>query len=300
MPGRDHLSTGEGKGLEKAYRLSAEGIWTPIFGLMHRDEEYDPAGFDVLVKMQADHFWYRGRHRLIDREFQRAIGDRAGRGWPAPEVVDLGGGCGGWMKYLMDRHGSAIAEAALADSSLRALELARSSIGDGISYYQADLMSLGWTGRWDIAFLLDVIEHLPDDVGALRQVQGALRPGGLLFLTVPALPFFWSYNDVIAKHLRRYVKKDLERLASESGLRLIRWRYFMFVLSPLILLRRLFPLDVTAIPARRVREHVSGTHATPLSPINGLLAFLLTMEETLGRVILYPWGASLLGVFGKE
>ncbi len=34
---------------------------------------------------------------------------------------------------------------------------------DGI--HQIDLMNLGWRERWDVAFLLDVIEYLPDDVG---------------------------------------------------------------------------------------------------------------------------------------
>jgi hypothetical protein len=38
---------------------------------------------------------------------------------------------------------------------------------DGI--HQIDLMNLGWRERWDVAFLLDVIEHLPDDV--------VVRPG---------------------------------------------------------------------------------------------------------------------------
>jgi hypothetical protein len=36
-----------------------------------------------------------------------------------------------------------------------------------VARYQVNLLSLGWTNRWDAAFLLDVIEHLPDDAAAL-------------------------------------------------------------------------------------------------------------------------------------
>jgi 2-polyprenyl-3-methyl-5-hydroxy-6-metoxy-1,4-benzoquinol methylase len=65
----------------------------------------------------------------------------------------------------------------------------------GMERYQIDLMNLGWRERWDVAFLLDIIEHLRDDAGALREAARALKPGGLLFVTTPALARFWSYND---------------------------------------------------------------------------------------------------------
>lgn len=300
MLGYEHLPFFEAEDPAGFYHRSGEGIWRPALGLKHRDEEYDSAGFDILAKMQEDHFWYRGRHLLIDREFQHEISVREDLRRRAVHIVDLGGGCGGWVKFLMTRRGSAIAEAALADSSLLALRMAQSLIGNGVSYYQADLMNLGWDQRWDIAFLLDVLEHLPDDIGALKQARRALRPKGLLLMTVPALPFFWSYNDVIAKHLRRYDKRGLEHLASESGFRLLRARYFMVLLSPLILLRRLFSPDVATMSSQQIHEHVARTHLTPLAPINSLLTFLMALEERLGRIIPYPGGASLLGVLEKN
>jgi 2-polyprenyl-3-methyl-5-hydroxy-6-metoxy-1,4-benzoquinol methylase len=81
--------------------------------------------------------------------------------------------------------------------------------------------------------LLDVIEHLPDDLQALRQARDALKPGGYLFITTPAFPQLWSYNDDMAHHLRRYRGSDFVRLARESGLTLCDSRYFMFFLSPI-------------------------------------------------------------------
>jgi SAM-dependent methyltransferase len=113
-----------------------------------------------------------------------------------------------------------ISPLALADSSEIALGMAGAVLPAGMERYQIDLMNLGWREGWDVAFLLDVIEHLPDDVGALLEAARALKPGGLLFVTTPALARFWSYNDELAHHLRRYHRRDFAELAERSGLEL--------------------------------------------------------------------------------
>src|SRR5207253_1692918 len=139
----------------------------------------------------------------------------------------LGGGCGGWIRYLNDHCPHVFGELVLADSSMRALTLAADVVGSDVKRYQVDLLRLHWRGRWDVAFLLDVLEHVPDHVEVLNQIREALRPGGLLVVTTPALYSFWTYNDDLAHHLRRYSRRDFSRLASSSGLQLCFARYFM-------------------------------------------------------------------------
>src|SRR5438874_2538868 len=79
------------------YRQISEGLWTAPSPVHHRDDEYDPAGFDVLLRMQERHFWYRGRHRFLLAAVQEQV---RGHGAPARPLraVDLGGGCGGWIR----------------------------------------------------------------------------------------------------------------------------------------------------------------------------------------------------------
>ena len=149
----------------------------------HRDDEYDPSGFTILKDMQDRHFWYRGRHRFLLESVHRNL-----NGATAPRVVDLGGGCGGWVAYLAARKRFPTAELALADSSLEALNMAADVLPAGALTFQIDLLNLPWTDRWDVAFLLDVLEHIPAHEEALRQIFGTLAPGGLLFITTPALP----------------------------------------------------------------------------------------------------------------
>ena len=213
-------------------------------------------------------------------------------------MVDLGGGCGGWVKYLVERKPAAVTEIALADSSLLALRRAGSVLPPGIARYQVDLLDLQWCERWDTAFLLDVLEHLPDDEAAMRQVAAALKPGGMLLVTMPALQFFWSYNDDDVLHRRRYDRRDLARLADASGLHLLTARYFMFFLSPLLWLSRFKPGTATLTYDQKVERSLQ-SHYVPIGPVNEVLAALFYAETPLGHYVNFPWGTSILGVFAK-
>lgn len=276
------------------YTLASDGIYQPAIPVRHREEEYAESGFDTLWAMQERHFWYLGRHRFL----LGALDQYRPSGAPPWAAVDLGGGVGGWVRYLSDRRPGLFQPLALADSSRVALRMAGEVLPPGVLRIQVDLMNLGWTEHWDVAFLLDVIEHLPDDVGALREACQALKPGGLLFVTAPALPQFWSYNDEISRHLRRYTRKDFTRLAEQADLQLGDARYFMFLLSPLYWLARRRP-GIAAMSEEEKRERVIRAHQIPARPINAALTAVFAAETPLGHRVRFPWGTSILGVFRK-
>jgi SAM-dependent methyltransferase len=276
------------------YILGPDGIHQPPTSVEHRDEEYPERGFDTLWAMQERHFWYRGRHRFLLGALDRyhAAGEAP---WAA---VDLGGGVGGWVRYLSDHRQGLFQSLALADSSRVALGMAANVLPAGTRRFQVDLTNLGWSEHWDVVFLLDVIEHLPDDLRALREARQALKPGGLLFVTTPALPQFWSYNDEIAQHLRRYTRQDFARLAKSAGLQLCDARYFMFLLSPLYWLARRRP-GVAKMTETEKREIALRAHRVPARQINVVLTAIFAAETPLGHQVRFPWGTSILAVFRK-
>ena len=276
------------------YRLSSDGIYKPDVHFEHRSEEYDQRGFDILCEMQKSHFWYRGRHRFLLSALDRFQAD-APASWSA---VDLGGGVGGWIRYLADRRQTRFSLLALADSSEMALNMSGIVLPDDVARYQIDLMNLGWHEQWDNAFLLDVIEHLPDDVRGVRQAAQALKSGGLLFVTTPALKQFWSYNDDLAHHLRRYTRRDFALLAQKSGLELLDARYFMFLLSPLYWLARQRSGTGEMSPEQQ-RQLLQDNHKVPWAPLNLALTAIFGVETPLGHWLRFPWGTSILGVFRK-
>jgi SAM-dependent methyltransferase len=283
--------------LDEAFVRAENGILRPAVPVAHREDEYDPEGFAVLRDMQARHFWYTGRHRFLLHAVRRAFRSRPAGS--ALSAIDLGGGCGGWIAYLQARQPELFRELALADSSTRALAYAENVVGPSAKRYQVDLLNLSWTNRWDAAFLLDVIEHIPDDLAVLQQVHKVLKPGGYLFVTTPAFQCFWSYNDDLSHHLRRYRRRDYARLASECGLQLCRTRYFMFFLSPLLVLSRWRAPDLASMSPQQIREHLARTHRVPARPVNAVLQTIFALETPLGAWLPFPWGTSILGVFRK-
>jgi SAM-dependent methyltransferase len=280
------------------YSRQANGIFMPTTAVVHRDNEYDSRVFSLLRDIQSRHFWYQGRHRFLLRALKLHLPVLFQRG-NFLSAIDLGGGCGGWVNWLERHLPDGIMELALADSSSRALEMAGSVMGKGIARYQADLLRLGWRDRWDIAFLLDVLEHIPADGEVLLQIKQALKPDGLLFVTAPALKCFWSYNDEIAHHVRRYSKADFSLLAEATGMRLLRSSYFMFFLSPLLWLSRLKRPDLANMEEKEIIALLERTHRVPVPAVNAFMKLIFSLETPLGLLLPFPWGTSILGVFQK-
>jgi SAM-dependent methyltransferase len=80
-------------------------------------------------------------------------------------------------------------------------------------------------GRFDVAVALDVIEHIADDVAALQCMRAAVRPGGRIIVSVPAISRLYGPKDVAIGHYRRYDRKELVKVVEAAGLCVerIRW-----------------------------------------------------------------------------
>ena len=275
-----------------------DGVWVLRRRPMHRDEEYDEKGFDVLLRMQRHHFWYRGRHHLLLNVLRQEVSKHLKTGQDL-KAIDIGAGCGGWIAYLHNKDTTIFRQLAIADSSFHALLLAESVVGSFAPRYQVDLLDLPWSEEWDVVFLLDVLEHIPDDTEALRQIRRCLRPGGLLFVTTPALKVFWTTNDELVHHQRRYSKQTFRELGECANLEILRTDYFMFFLSPLLLLSRMLNKPSSTATPDDLRNHLARTHRMPSSLVNSVLSGVFLWESSLINRISFPWGTSILGVFRR-
>ena len=71
----------------------------------------------------------------------------------------------------------------------------------------------------------NVLEHIPQDVEALRAAHRLVRPGGAVVMFVPAFPFAMSEFDREIGHVRRYTKSSLSQAFAAAGLELEEMRY---------------------------------------------------------------------------
>ena len=149
-------------------------------------------------------------------------------------------------------------------------------------------------GTFDLVTMLDVLEHIADDRGALLEVARVLRPGGLLAVAVPAYRFLWGAQDEVSEHLRRYTASESRDRVEAAGLRVKRLTYFNTLLFPPIALvrlaRRLLP---------RPKTVQSDFNVPAPGPMNASLAAVFAWESALvGRANL-PFGVSILCLAGK-
>ncbi|MDX6767739.1 MAG: class I SAM-dependent methyltransferase [Candidatus Methylacidiphilales bacterium] len=87
---------------------------------------------------------------------------------------------------------------------------------------------------YDLAIMMDVLEHVPDDQKVLSDSVSRVSKNGYVFITVPALPFLYSSHDRFLGHYRRYTIASLRRLLeSEGRLEILRTHYFFASILPL-------------------------------------------------------------------
>jgi len=226
------------------------------------------------------HWWYRGRRSVLERVIERLRLPARAR------ILDAGCGSGRNMVELA-RHGTVTG----VELSATSVALARArSVGEVI---EGSVLQMPFeSASFDLAVSLDVIEHLADDLAALRELRRVVAPGGALLITVPAYQWLWSGHDVVNHHHRRYTRRSLLQVAEQAGWESVRTTYFNSLLLPVaILLRCLERLSSKTTES-------SLDLWIPPAPLNALLEQPLALEAAIighgGRI---PVGLSLLTLF---
>ncbi len=224
--------------------------------------------YEILFRTEETHWWLSARRNIVlDWIRQR---------YPGRDDLDiLDAGCA---------EGVDISEEALQFCRKRGL----------VSVHKADLLQLPFVDdRFDFVTVLDVLEHLDDDTGALRELRRVLKPGGRVFIFAPAHKWLWSLQDEVSHHKRRYVARTLRQRVVDAGLEVERQTYVSTFLLPVIFLGRQW-LKVR----RNFREYDTENDLHPAWS-NGILRSIFQSEIPILRRTDMPFGASLLCVARK-
>ncbi len=239
-----------------------------------RDADY---AHDALVEAEGRHFWFKSRARLVRWVLHRYL----------PRTTKLlEVGCGTGFILAEIRVSFPAMRLTATDALLTSLALASRRL-PGVCFYQADACRIPFREEFDVVAAFDVLEHLDDDTGALREMAQAIRAGGSLLLTVPQHPWLWGEVDSWSRHRRRYTRRGLVATLNRAGLELAFATSFSTLTLPLLLVNR----------RRKVRQF------DPLSELrigdgaNTALGWISAVERGLIHGgMTFPWGGSLLAV----
>jgi SAM-dependent methyltransferase len=239
-----------------------------------------PEEFREMDGLEASHWWFLGKRLVLDSLLVRAKASRVGR------FLDLGCGTGGILQTLQSRGGGLVVG---VDRSPLALQFCRERgleavvLGDAVKLPFSD-------GVFGICVMMDILEHIDDEVGLLREAGRVLRPGGAALISVPAFQALWSQHDVTFEHRRRYRRHDLESRVCESGLR-VQWSSYtnFFVFAPALLWRTVRRWTGLAPTVRTDFIRVP-------RPINEALVVTYRLEAALLRHLSLPFGVSVVCV----
>jgi len=233
--------------------------------------------YERMAAHDTTHWWYRARRDILADYLTRW------GGLPKDaRILEIGCGTGHNLPMLA-QFGEI--DAIEIDETARAKASERLGKPVGTSPLP-ELVGVA-PGSYDLVAVLDVIEHVEDDVAALKAITAALKPGGRILITVPAHQWMWSAHDVVNHHKRRYSKAGFEALLEKSGLQGSKLGYFNSLL---------FPVAVAARFAGKLMGKDDSDDSPPPKPLNTLFEGIFRLERHMvGRVPLPP-GLSLIAL----
>jgi glycosyltransferase involved in cell wall biosynthesis/protein-L-isoaspartate O-methyltransferase len=167
------------------------------------------------------------------RRFNRWMADTV-RPLLGTRVLELGAGIGNMTQHLARGRKTYVASDIDAEHMARLrvrfrgrpnLEIRKCDLSDS-----ADFQSL--LGVFDSVVCLNVVEHVEDDLGALRNIFSALKPGGRAIILVPQDQKAYGTLDEVLGHFRRYSEAQLRERMEAAGFEVERMLHFNRVTRP--------------------------------------------------------------------
>lgn len=132
----------------------------------------------------------------LAREFMIPYLESKGVAIRGASVIEIGCAEGGNLCAMAEHGARELVGTDIATERLESADNIARTLGLTITYSSHDIINQEpegeWRGRFDVAFLRDVIEHLDDATIALRNIRQVLKPGGALYVTFP--PYYSAFG----------------------------------------------------------------------------------------------------------
>lgn len=217
----------------------------------------------------SSHWYYISKGRAI----RSLIGDE-----PRDSILDVGAGSGVFSRMLTE---AGLARSAVCVDPNYSDEFLATDDRGPVDYVR----SVTETDA-SLILMIDVIEHVDDDVALISDYARIAPPGAQFLISVPAFNFLWSSHDEFLEHRRRYTIESLERSVRDAGLEPKASRYFFGMLFPAVAAMRI---------ADRAMNGDREATASALKPAPAWLSKALVAIHDVERAALFPFN-KLAGV----
>ncbi|HEY5616845.1 MAG TPA: class I SAM-dependent methyltransferase [Vicinamibacterales bacterium] len=239
---------------------------------------------ELTALAEPTHFWFHGLRSYVTPVIAEIAGRRRDL-----RIIDCGCGTGYNLDVLLRPYGQTFAFDLHEDSMWRARTTGRPIV-------RADIEHIPFASNsFDLATSFDVVQSVPDDRKALREMARVLRPGGHVVLNATALDILRGDHSDVWGEQRRYNTARASRLLADAGLEVVRISYLFASLLPLMLAVR--KAQSMFRPFRQPKR--DSDLAVPAAPINATLTWLVRREAALARRVPMPFGSSLL-IVGRK
>ncbi|MGH9617702.1 MAG: methyltransferase domain-containing protein [Acidobacteriaceae bacterium] len=171
---------------------------------------------ELLGGSVGDHWYYRSKRLALDSML---------RGVPFRRVLDIGAGSAIFSKHLLECG----ADCALCVDSAYPGDRSE-SCGDKTIRFAREIVP--WSA--DLVLLMDVLEHVDDDVQLIKSSIASAAAGAFVLISVPAFQSLFSAHDRFLDHRRRYTIRSLEAVVKAAGLKIVSSRYFFAIILPIV------------------------------------------------------------------
>ncbi len=241
---------------------------------------YKSSHYESIDKVHRKHFWFRARNLLLQTVIGKYIPQPKGKSF-----LEIGFGTGIVLEQL-EMMGFITTG---LDVNQKALEYARKNVR--ATLIRQSIFSYKPKMKFDAVGAFDVAEHLNEDEEFFSTCFRLLKPGGNLFISVPASMKLWSRVDELSDHKRRYEKDELEKKICVAGFQVKLLSFWQtFTLLPYLLWRQ----------TMRSRKDIISTYVkVPFVFTNEVLYWLLRAERPFVTRMGFPYGGSLILVAHK-
>jgi len=233
----------------------------------------DHVAYEYMADNEKAHWWFLGRRKFIQSQLERFKA-------PNLNVLEVGCGTGGNIETL------------LSVGNFTAIEMNSYARQVAEERYDVEIVSGSMPDdhpfkekSFDLIFMLDVLEHIEDDVEVLKELKTLLKPQGKIIITVPAYQFLWSEHDKVHHHYKRYSRKEIRQSAGLAKLNIKRISNFNFFLLPLAIIDRLV--------SKVIKSKKPLGEDTKLSLLNGVFKQVFSFETKINNGKGWPLGLSL-------